>query len=85
MTDQEEFLALAAEPLPKVTLEKLDLIMKLLPNMTSLSVVSEFLKSKGVAHSAGSWEEMREKRIALHLKSQKITRQEETTKVLGAP
>ena len=47
--------------------------MTLLPNLTSLSVVSEFLKSKGVPHSAGSWEEMRDKRLLPYLHSRKIT------------
>jgi hypothetical protein len=76
MSTENELPNLAVESLPKVTLEKLGLIMKLLPDMTSLSVVSEFLKSKGLPHSAGSWEEMHDKRIAPYLNSQKITLQD---------
>jgi hypothetical protein len=82
MIPQSEFPAMAVESLPKATLQKLDLIMSLLPNMTSLSVVSEFLKSKGVPHSAGSWEDMREDRIAPYLKSHKITI-DDLTRLLG--
>jgi hypothetical protein len=73
MSAQKEFPGLAVESLPQATLEKAALIMKLLESVTSLSVVSEFLKSKGVPHSAGSWEEMHEKRISPCLHSKKIT------------
>ncbi|HXP62317.1 MAG TPA: hypothetical protein VN829_17600 [Dongiaceae bacterium] len=73
MIPQGEFPAFAVESVPPATLQKFDLIMRLLPNMTSLPVVSEFLKSKGVPHSAGSWEEMRDSRMTPYLKSHKIT------------
>jgi hypothetical protein len=57
MSPQSELPELEVEGMPKATLDKLDRIMALLPKVTSLSVVSEFLKTKGVAYSAGSWEE----------------------------
>jgi hypothetical protein len=73
MSAQKELPGLAVESVPQATLEKAALVMQLLPCVTSLSVVSEFLKSKGVPHSAGSWEEMHEKRIVPSLHSKKIT------------
>lgn len=39
------------------------LLADLLKQTTSLAVLSEFLKSRGLHHSAGSWEVMRDKRI----------------------
>jgi hypothetical protein len=46
-------------------------IIELLRQTTSLGVVSEFLKSKNLRFSAGSWDEMRDKRLlpALELES----------------
>ncbi|MGK5012113.1 hypothetical protein [Janthinobacterium sp. MDB2-8] len=38
-------------------------IIELLEQATSLDVVREFLKSKGLRHSAGSWDDLREKRL----------------------
>lgn len=43
---------------------KTKVIFELLRQSTSLPVVSAFLKAKGLTHSAGSWEEMFEKRIS---------------------
>jgi hypothetical protein len=57
-------------------LQKAKLIADLLPKVTSLSVVSEFLKQKKLSHSAGSWEEMYEKRIVPNLRNKKITIEE---------
>lgn len=45
------------------TIRNLQLIFKLIERSTTLSVVSDFLKSKGLPHSAGSWAEMYDKRI----------------------
>ena len=73
MSAQKELPGLAVESVPQATLDKAALVMEPLQSVTSLSVVSEFLKSKGVPHSAGSWEEMHEKRIAPSLHSKKIT------------
>lgn len=39
------------------------LVTELLRQTTSLGIVSEFLKSKGLRHSAGSWDELHAKRI----------------------
>jgi hypothetical protein len=57
-------------------LQKAKLITDLLPKATSLSTVSEFLKQKKLSHSAGSWEEMYEKRIVPNLRNKKITIEE---------
>jgi hypothetical protein len=46
-----------------VEIQKTENILRLLEQVTSLSVVSEFLKSKGLTYSAGSWDDMREKRL----------------------
>lgn len=43
--------------------DKTNLIIDLLEQTTKLSVVSEFLKGKGLTHSAGSWDELKEKRL----------------------
>src|SRR5579864_6233442 len=40
---------------------------------SSLSAVSEFLRGKGVSHSAGSWEQMFERRIQPALDSGKLS------------
>lgn len=44
-------------------LEQTKLVVDLLRQTSSLSVVSEFLKAKGLTYSAGSWEDMLNKRI----------------------
>lgn len=43
--------------------EKLQLLMSLIERATSLAVVRDFLKSRGLPYSAGSWEDLRTKRI----------------------
>lgn len=50
-----------------------NLLVRLLEEATSLTVVSEFLKKRHLTHSAGSWEEMKDKRLAPALKSGGIT------------
>ena len=50
--------------------------MRLLPGATSASVVSEFLKSKGLHFSAPSWSEMISKRLTPALLARQITVQE---------
>lgn len=44
-------------------IQKTKQIIELLRQTSSLGVVSEFLKSKGLRHSAGSWEDMEGKRL----------------------
>lgn len=51
----------------------LKLIFKLLSQSSSLSVVSDFLKSKKLTHSAGSWEDMYKLRIEPGLNNGQIT------------
>src|SRR5438552_3107471 len=72
MPDQKE-LSLPDVRLPRITSERARLAMKLLSSATSLGVVSEYLKTKGVHYSAGSWDEMRDKRIIPAIGSQKLT------------
>jgi hypothetical protein len=70
--DQQE-LPSPAEGIPESIATKAETIAKLLPNLTSLGVVSEFLKSKQLHHSAGSWEEMYTKRILPALRQNKLS------------
>src|SRR5438477_2437136 len=72
MADQKE-LSLPDVRLPRTTSEKVRLATELLSRATSLGVVSEFLKTKGLHHSAGSWDEVREKRIIPAIGRQKLT------------
>ena len=72
MTAQDE-LSLADVRLPRTSVEKVQLAMDLLEWATSLAVVSEYLKTKGLPHSAGSWDEMRDKRILPAISKQKLT------------
>lgn len=51
---------------------KLNNILELLEQITSLSVVQEFLKRKGLRHSAGSWTDMRDKRLLPALEDNSI-------------
>jgi hypothetical protein len=48
-------------------------ILELLEQTTSLRVVSDFLRAKNLHHSAGNWEDMREKRLRRYLESGEIT------------
>lgn len=57
-------------------LRKTELIVLLLQQITSLHVVSEFLKSKGERHSAGSWDDMLKKRIIPSVESHAVTNSE---------
>lgn len=54
-------------------LKKTKLIVDLLSQTTSLLVVSEFLKSKGLPHSAGSWDNVLNKRILPAIANHHIT------------
>src|SRR5438552_153875 len=72
MPDQNE-LSLSDVRLPRATSEKARLVTELLSRATSLGVVSEFLKARGLHHSAGSWDEMRDKRIIPAIGRQKLT------------
>jgi hypothetical protein len=72
MSDQSE-LGLADVKLPRASVEKARLITDLLERATSLGVVSEFLKAKGLRYSAGSWDEMHDKRIVPAIARQKLT------------
>ncbi|MCF7817104.1 MAG: hypothetical protein K9M54_04415 [Kiritimatiellales bacterium] len=51
---------------------EVDLLLSLLQVATSISVVSAFLKSKNLTHSAGSWDALIETRIRPHLTARKI-------------
>ena len=57
------------KPVPK----DFDLVTKLLEEVTSLTVISDFLKSKTLPFSAGSWEELRSKRLLPFLWDEKLT------------
>ena len=72
MAEQKE-LNLPDVKLSRTTLEKAQLAVRLLSQATSLGVVSEYLKSKGLAHSASSWDEMRDKRILPAIAKRKVT------------
>jgi hypothetical protein len=72
MADQNE-LSLPDVQLPRATSQKARLVIDLLARATSLGVVSEFLKTKGLHHSAGSWDEMRDKRLIPAIGRQKLT------------
>jgi hypothetical protein len=48
------------------------LIAKLLRQTSSLTIVSEFLKVKGLTHSASSWDDMVDKRLVPAIKAKKI-------------
>jgi hypothetical protein len=56
--------------------KSVDLIAKLLRQTSSLAIVSEFLKVKGIPHSASSWEEMVTKRLLPAINSKDITTQD---------
>jgi len=43
--------------------EKLSLLLKLIERATSIAVVRNFLKARNLPHSAGSWDDLRTKRI----------------------
>ncbi|MBY4598679.1 hypothetical protein [Ottowia caeni] len=43
--------------------QKLSILLELIERATSIAVVRDFLKSRELSHSAGSWEELRTKRI----------------------
>ena len=62
MKNQTEF-SLEGVDIPATTLENVKKILRLLQSVTSLSVVAEFLKSKQLPHSAGSWTELEATRI----------------------
>lgn len=53
--------------------QQLNLIVELMEQVTSLSVISKFLKSKELHHSAGSWDELRELRLLPALRDGHIT------------
>jgi hypothetical protein len=48
-------------------------VLTLLAEATSLEVVSDFLRTKDLPHSAGSWKDMREKRLLPYLNDFKIS------------
>src|SRR3989442_591551 len=75
MSEQKE-LNLPDVKLPRVSVEKAQLVVKLLSEVTSLDVVSEYLKSRGLTHSAGSWDQMRNKRILPAISKGKLTFQD---------
>jgi len=52
---------------------KQESLINLIESATSLDVVKEFLRSKNLSHTAGSWQEMREARLQRHLNDDKLT------------
>jgi hypothetical protein len=72
MPAQDE-LGLPDDRLSGPSFEKARLVTELLSRVTSLGVVSEFLKARGLRYSAGSWEEMRDKRVVPAIGRQKLT------------
>lgn len=54
----------------------IETVLNLLAEATSLDVVREFLRRKGLFHTAGSWKDMREKRLVPYLNEFKITLEE---------
>lgn len=52
---------------------QIETVLKLLAEATSLDVVREFLRAKGLHHSAGSWKDMREKRLVPFLNDFQIS------------
>lgn len=63
MTGQVEAATLDALTPMVQRAEKLSLLLLLIERATSIAVVRDFLKSRGLQHSAGSWEELRTKRV----------------------
>lgn len=55
---------------------RIETVLSLLEEATSLEVVREFLRKKGLHHTAGSWKDMREKRLVPYLTDFKITLEE---------
>jgi hypothetical protein len=55
---------------------RIETVLDLLAEATSLDVVREFLRKKGLYHTAGSWKDMREKRLVPYLADFAITLEE---------
>jgi hypothetical protein len=72
MKKQNE-LELPGEGVSETIVEGAKRILKLMASVTSLAVVGEFLKTKELHHSAGSWPDLEEKRIIPALRSREIT------------
>jgi hypothetical protein len=53
--------------MPDDHINRTEAVLDLLADATSLEVVSDFLRKKGLRHSAGSWKDMREKRLQVYL------------------
>lgn len=53
--------------------EDIDLVIKLLKEVTNIPIISSFLKSKGLHHSASGWDELINVRILPSIDSGKIT------------
>lgn len=56
-----------------VDLHRSNVLINLLEQSTSLAVVSAFLKGRGLHHSAGSWQAMRDLRLLKHLEAEAIS------------
>lgn len=67
------FIASSWERRVTVDLEKTRRIVSLLNETTSLAVISDFLKAKGLKHSASSWDDMLNKRIIPAVESYAVT------------
>ena len=55
------------------TLKRAKTILRLLEQNTSIQIVSDFLKTKGLHHSAGSWGDIKDKRILPCLKDNSLS------------
>ena len=72
MEEQLSFIDPDDPSLTRYDKNTLAIIMELLEEVTSLSVVQSFLKERECHHSAGSWTEMTEKRIVPALNKNQI-------------
>jgi hypothetical protein len=63
---------------------RIETVLNLLEDATSLDVVREFLRKKQLAHTAGSWKDMREKRLRPYLADFQITLEDLIALVISA-
>jgi hypothetical protein len=64
------------ESMPDDHINRTEKVLDVLAEATSLDVVSDFLRKKNLRHSAGSWKDMREKRLLPYLADFSITLEE---------
>ncbi|WP_442776342.1 hypothetical protein [Sphaerotilus montanus] len=76
MQDETKLESKKVEVLPVAMIEhaqKIALLMTQIERATSIGVVRNFLKSRGLKHSASSWEELRTRRIIPALEQESIS------------